>query len=110
MSTTVSFAGGLPDGFGIFGFFFVFVPTAAASFVTAAVGLANVGALAGVVVDGVVDVSATDELPVSPDPLGIAAVFVPPPHAARPTHAAASAGHLSCLLSRITAGTLAGPP
>jgi len=47
-STTVSFFGGSPDGFVIFGFFFVSVPTAFASFRTAALGLAKVGGLAAV--------------------------------------------------------------
>src|SRR4051794_13405498 len=106
MSTAVSFAGGLPDGFGIFGFFFVSVPTALAIFVTSAVGLANVGGLAVVVV--VVAAVAVVEAPVSPDPLGMSAVFVLP-QAASPMQATASAGHFEWLSSRITRGTLVGP-
>jgi hypothetical protein len=96
MSTTVSFAGGLPDGLGIFGFFFVLVPTAFAIFRTSAVGFANVGALVvgelavELVVVAVVVVAVVVELPVSPEPLGMSAVFVLP-HAARPMQAATSA-------------------
>src|SRR4051794_41890504 len=100
MSTTVSLAGGLPDGLGIFGFFFVVVPTAFATFVTAALGLAKVGGFAGASVVVAVVVEAL----VLTEELGISAVLVPPPHAARPTHAAASAGHLREFLRRITAG------
>src|SRR5215212_3334317 len=104
MSTTVSSAGGLPVGFGIFGFFFVSVPTASAIFCTSAVGLAKVGALVVVSVVAVVAVAAA---PVSPAPLGISAVFVPPlPQAARPTQSAIRAGHLRRLWSRITGGTV----
>src|SRR5215217_5852854 len=104
MSTTVSLAGGLPVGFGIFGFFFVSVPTASAIFFTSAVGFAKVGALVVVSVVAVVAVAAA---PVFPAPLGISAVFVPPlPQAARPTQSPASAGHLRRLWSRITAGTV----
>src|SRR4051812_37569568 len=103
MSTTVSFLGGLPVGFGIFGFFLVLVPTASASFVTLAVGFANVGGLAAVVV---VVSTLAELLPVSL-PLGIAAVLVPPPQAARPTHANASAGNFDLFRSPVTAGTLA---
>src|SRR3954452_19633550 len=98
MSTTVSFDGGLPDGFGIFGFFFVFVPTASAIFVTSAVGFANEGGFAVVVV--VVSVAVV-VAPVSPEPLGMSAVLELP-QAARPMQAAASAGHFARLLSRIT--------
>src|SRR4051794_31906796 len=105
MSTTVSFFGGAPAGFAIFGFFLGSVPTPLASFVTSAVGLANVGGLAAVVVVAVV---AVVDAPVSPEPLGMSAVFVLLPQAARPMHAAASAGHLEWLMSRITAGTIAG--
>src|SRR4051794_12752911 len=103
MSTTINCFGGLPAGFGIFGFFLVSVPTASASFFTSAVGFANVGGFAVVAVVVAVVVDA----PVSPELLGMSAVFVlPPPHAARPMQAAASAGHLRLLLSRITAGRL----
>jgi hypothetical protein len=54
--------------------------------------LANVGGLAVVVVVGADVVVA----PVSPPPLGMSAVFVPPlPQAARPTQTATSAGHFA---------------
>src|SRR5436190_8004131 len=103
MSTTISCFGGLPLGFGIFGFFFVSVPTASASFFTSAVGFANVGGLAVV---SVVLVAVVADAPV-PELLGMSAVFVlPPPHEAKPMQAAASAGHLRVLLGRITAGRL----
>jgi hypothetical protein len=101
MSTTVSFVGGLPDGFGIFGSFFVSVPIAPAIFVTAAVGFAKVGCAVVVVVDVVVDVVVVALA--SPEPLGMSAFFVPPPHAASPRHAAASTGHLREVVSRFTA-------
>jgi ketosteroid isomerase-like protein len=103
MSTTVSCFGGLPLGFAIFGFFFVSAPTASAIFFTSAVGFANVGGLAVV---SVVLVAVPADVPVLPELLGMSAVFVPPPHAAKPTQAAASAGHVRVLLSRITAGRL----
>src|SRR3954453_6766035 len=106
MSTTVSFFGGVPEGLAISGFFLVFVPPPLASFVTSAVGFANVGGLAAVVVV----VAVVGDAPVSPEPLGMSAVFVLLPQAARPMHAAASAGHLEWLMSRITAGTLAAQP
>jgi hypothetical protein len=100
MSTTVSLAGGLPDGLGIFGFFLVSVPIAFASFRTAAVGLAKVGGFAGLVV-----VVCVVEVPVSGPPLGMSAVFVLP-QAASPMQATASAGHATMLLRRITGGHL----
>src|SRR4051812_30240080 len=104
MSTTVSFAGGLPLGFGIFGFFFVSVPTASAIFLTSAVGLANVGALAAVV--AVVVVAVVVDALVLPEPSGMSAVFVLLPQAARPMEAASTASPLEWSLSRITAGTV----
>jgi hypothetical protein len=39
--------------------------------------------------------------------LGMSAVFVPPPQAARPAHEAANAAHVRSVLGRVTAGTLA---
>jgi hypothetical protein len=90
MSTTVSLLGGLPDGFGIFGFFFVLVLIAAASFFTSAVGLANVGVVAGVVAVVAVVAVVVDAL-VLPEPLGMSAVFVLLPQAASPMQAATSA-------------------
>src|SRR3954471_22794670 len=104
MSTTVSFFGGSPDGFGILGFFLVSVPTPSAISVTAAVGFANVGAFAVVSVVAV----AVAVVPVS-EPSGMSAVL-PPPHAASAMQAAPTAGHFEWLMSRITAGTLLGQP
>src|SRR5690349_15136621 len=103
MSTTVSCVGGLPLGLGIFGFFLVSVPTASAIRWTSAVGLANVGGLAGasVVVD--VGVEAVD----FSEPFGMSAVFVLP-QAAMPTQQAVSASAFERWLSRITARTLPG--
>src|SRR4051812_49867781 len=102
MSTTVSLDGGLPDGFGIFGFFFVLVPTASAIFFTSAVGFAKVG---GLVVACVVVVVV--DAPVPPELLGMSAGFLPPlPRGARPMHTTATAGHVRGLGSRITAGPL----
>src|SRR5689334_7386932 len=98
MSTTVSFAGGLPFGLGIFGFFFVSVPTASAIRWTSAVGLANVGGLAAasvVVVAGVDDVAFSE-------PFGMSAVLVLP-QAAMPMQQPASASAFERCLSRITA-------
>src|SRR5262249_56455826 len=104
-STTVSFVGGDPDGFAIFGFFFVSVPTASASFVTSAVGFAKVAAVVvGVVVVSLVVVAALE--PVSAPAPGMAAVLVPPPHAAKPIESAARAGHFRAFICRITAATL----
>jgi hypothetical protein len=82
----------LPDGFGIFGFFLVLVPTAFAIFVTSAVGFAKVGgfAVVFVVVVSVVVVAVVVELLESAEALGMSAVLVLP-HAASPMHAATSA-------------------
>jgi ketosteroid isomerase-like protein len=104
MSSAISLPGGVPVGLAIFGCFFVSVPAFAASAFTAAVGgdgLAVVVVVAAVEVD---DVSDGAEL-------GIAAVFVPPPHAASARAAPAAASvvkNLGRITARNSSGTYAG--
>src|SRR5947209_10461924 len=102
MSSAINLAGGEPFGLGTFGCFLVLVTTAAASAFTAAVGGDGVVVVwVGVGVVVVVVAALPDGAA-----LGIAAVFPPPPHAARVTQAAAQAIIIRTF-SRITARTLA---
>src|SRR5258708_6132517 len=103
MSSAISLVGGVPLGLRIFGFFFGFVPAAAASRLTSGVGAAG---LAGVVVGGggggsVAGVGVDAER-VEPAALGMSAVLVPPPQAESGRQAAAAATGMK-VLSRITA-------
>src|SRR4051794_28598351 len=102
----VSFFGGSPDGLMIFGFFFVEAPTAAAIFLISAVGVPSAGCAVVAVVVVSIGAEAVD---VSLE-LGISAVLVPPPQAARPTQAAPSASNWGTVLNRVTAGNLAANP
>src|SRR4051812_47858555 len=90
----------------IFGFFFVEVPTAAAIFLISAVGSPKSAFAVVAVVSGM---GATDVAFVSPVPLGMSAVLLLPPQAARPMQAAASASPLGIEFMRITARSLAAP-
>src|SRR5437773_12543249 len=84
MSSEISFPGGAPFGFAIFGRCSVSVETFAAIAFTAGVGGDGFGVVwVGV---AVVVVCCSDG-----EPLGIAAVFVPPPQAASASEAVAAA-------------------
>src|SRR3954453_8357624 len=89
----------------IFGFFLGGVPTASAIFWISAVGLPKLVLAVVAVVSGI---GATDVALVSPVPLGMSAVLLLPPQAARPTQAAPTARPLGIEFMRITARRLAG--